>query len=35
MGSPVVDARDFARNLVYVKSIPKLQERIAALEKKQ
>lgn len=34
MGYPAVDARDFARNLVYIKSIPKLQQRISDLEKK-
>lgn len=33
MGYPAVADRDFARNLVYVKRIPQLQERIAKLEK--
>lgn len=32
MGYPVVEGREFARNLVYVKSIPKIQERLRALE---
>ncbi|RXE71513.1 UDP-3-O-(3-hydroxymyristoyl)glucosamine N-acyltransferase [Muribaculaceae bacterium Isolate-002 (NCI)] len=33
MGYPVVEARDFARNLVYLKNIPAMQKRISALEK--
>lgn len=33
MGYPAVEGREFARNLVYVKSIPELQRRIIALEK--
>ena len=34
IGSPVVEGREFARNLVYVKSVPKLEQRIKALEAK-
>lgn len=33
MGYPAIEARDFARNIVYIKNIPKMQERISALEK--
>ena len=29
MGYPAIEARDFARNIVYIKNIPKMQERIA------
>ena len=32
-GYPAIEARDFARNIVYIKNIPKMQERISALEK--
>lgn len=33
MGSPAIDARDFARGLVYVKQVPELRKRIDAIEK--
>lgn len=33
MGYPAVEARDFARTVVYIKNLPKMQERISALEK--